>query len=344
MPDTCAFGIFKSNLLWSQEFPELPRDANIGFKDNPLLVAVVVSLIVLLVFAVLAFFIFKWVQRRRNKLKKEETKRLLLVRLNKNWSTVLKAKLVDGLSLMPDEWKSAIVPVHSETGKALKKQLIHMGNQIANTSTQRCGFQRGPRLLVLKAQLRELTNTKIAPFFASRSRMYVSYLVKGKKAAAATTEDLSAEAASVVKPPSNNLRLFRLNTQKIINGILPWPKNTTPLFQQVMYLLRELDNMFKASYKQRFGLRVMDDELAAYTEWIDSRLPQFMPLSDSFVLTQNTPYIFDLYRQAAEVHSYYNTVCERIARETKATWYPAPLKKLFRMLEKAEHVQGNGRQ
>merc|ERR1719174_3333606 len=77
-----------------------------------------------------------------------------------------------------------------------------------------------------------------------------------------------------------------------------------------------------------------------------SRLPELMPLHSpgSFALTQNTPYIFDLYRQAAEVHSYFNTVCERIARETKATWYPAPLKKLFRMLEKAEHVQGNGRQ
>jgi len=50
---------------------------------------------------------------------------------------------------------------------------------------------------------------------------------------------------------------------------------------------------------------------------------------------------FDLYCQAAQAHSYYNKVCRRIAKQTKAEWHPGPLKKMFRILEKAEHVQSD---
>ena len=81
----------------------------------------------------------------------------------------------------------------------------------------------------------------------------------------------------------------------------------------------------------------MDDEHKVYTDWMANQLPILLP--HSFVLTQNTSSLFELYSQAAKVHSYYNTVCKRIARETKAVWHAAPLKKIFRILEKAKHVQ-----
>merc|ERR1712032_674579 len=60
-----------------------------------------------------------------------------------------------------------------------------------------------------------------------------------------------------------------------------------------------------------------------------------------FVLTQNTPRLFELYRQAAGVHWYYNKVCKRIAKKVKATWHPSPLKKMFRILEKATYKKRN---
>ena len=103
-----------------------------------------------------------------------------------------------------------------------------------------------------------------------------------------------------------------------------------------MLLLRDLDNMFKASYNQRYDLRILHEEREAYAEWMKQQLPQLMP--KQIHLAQNTPHLFELYRQAAQVYSYYNQVCTRIAKQTNALWYPAPLKKIFRILEKAQHV------
>ena len=116
---------------------------------------------------------------------------------------------------------------------------------------------------------------------------------------------------------------------------IPWPENTTPLFRQIMFLLRDLDDLFKASYNQRFYLRIMDNEFQEWSDWISTEFPKLMP--SSVVLKQNTPCVFELYRQAAQLHSYYDHVFASIARATKAQWIPAPLKKIFRILEKADH-------
>merc|ERR1719198_2389712 len=87
---------------------------------------------------------------------------------------------------------------------------------------------------------------------------------------------------------------------------------------------------------------------------MENQLPQLMPkqvtltqstphlfelMPKQVTLTQSTPHLLELYRQAAKVQSYYNKVCARIAKQTKALWYPAPLKKIFRILEKAQHVR-----
>ena len=265
-----------------------------------------------MIIVVLAVLIYNWCQDRRKKLEKIKTKNLLLSRLKENWSTVLRDESVDGLSLMPEEWKSSIVPVHSETGEMLNTKLKYMAKQIQ-------GSQRRSRLLALRTQLRDFTDTQIAPFFASRHRLYKSCLL----------HDTNTQATAV----GPNTRMQPESSHG------PWPKNTKPLFRQVMFLLRELDNMFKASYNQRFDLRIMVDELTAYTEWMTNQLPRLMP--HDFVLTQNTPRLFELYRQAAGVHSYYNKVCKRIAKKVKATWHPSPLKKMFRILEKATYKKRN---
>merc|ERR1712025_1400850 len=118
----------------------------------------------------------------------------------------------------------------------------------------------------------------------------------------------------------------------VSDGIRPWPKNSNTLYRQIMYLLRELDNMFKASYNQRYDLRILQDERTTYIQWMTNQLPQLMP--HNFVLAQSTSHLFELYCQAAKVHSRYNRVCKSIAKEIKAEWYPAPLKKIFRILDK----------
>ena len=71
-------------------------------------------------------WIHRCCQDRRNRLEKIKLHNLLLSRLQKNWSTVLGDEYVDGLSLMPEEWKSGIVLVHSETGKMLNTKLKYM--------------------------------------------------------------------------------------------------------------------------------------------------------------------------------------------------------------------------
>ena len=105
---------------------------------------------------------------------------------------------------------------------------------------------------------------------------------------------------------------------------------------QVMRLLRHLDNLFEASYNQLFKLTVTNFGLTAWTTWVENELPKLMPYG--VVLAQNTPHVFQLYRQAAEVKSFYDQVFRRLARETNAEWQPSPLKKMFRILEKADQL------
>merc|ERR1719198_1027505 len=124
-------------------------------------------------------------------------------------------------------------------------------------------------------------------------------------------------------------------------GSLPWPQNSSPLYRQVMFLLRDLDNMFKKGYNQRWDLRIMEKDRTAYTDWMTHRLHESLNPTDKGAFKQNTSDFFDLYYQASQTHSYYNEVCKRIAKQTNAEWHPGPLKKMFRILEKAEHVQSD---
>ena len=270
-------------------------------------------------------------------MKAAREKQHLIARLEINWSELLDSEWVDRLSQMPKEWKSGIVPVRSKTGSALNKQLQLIAKRIILISTRPpcCGGQRRRALLVgLKNKLDELIDKEIAPFFASRDQMCRRYLTNFPKRASKSNKLPAKEV--------KNLRSRRgsrssRSKPRMSEGERSWPKNSNALFRQVMLLLRDLDNMFKASYNQRYDLRIVKEEREAYAEWMTNQLPKLMP--ETVVLTQNTPNLFDLYQQAAKVHSYYNTVCARIAKQTKALWYPASLKKIFRILEKAKHVK-----
>merc|ERR1712032_1331459 len=108
-----------------------------------------------------------------------KAKRLLLERLEKNWSELLKSEKVDRLSHMPEEWKSSIVPVLSKTGQALNKQLcklatnieieMHIEIEILSKSWQVYGGQH--RRLALKNKLNDLIAMEVDPFFESRNQM-----------------------------------------------------------------------------------------------------------------------------------------------------------------------------
>ena len=296
------------------------------------------ALLVLIFVFVSANFIARWYQRRRRRLKKEQETRHKLARLEHNWSEALRSERVDGLSHMPEEWKSAIVPVRSETGAALKDKLRLIGKQIVAISTGRwcCrGRSRPSCLLELKKTLRELMDKEVEPFFASRNDMYVAYLLNSKKSETRTKGD--EDTAVKISSPKTSPNIGGPRARAMSEGIRPWPINSNALFRQIMLLLRDLDNMFKASYNQRYDLRIKHEERTTYTEWMTQQLPQLLP--ENVVLKQNTSDLFEMYRQAAQVHSYYNDVCERIAKQTNAEWYPAPLKKIFRILEKAKLVR-----
>ena len=219
----------------------------------------------------------------------------------------MQAEGVDGLSHMPEEWQSAIVPRESKRGKKLHKQLTRMARQLEQLATT---GSHGRSLSNVKTALRNLMEKEIAAFFTSRYEMYESHLLA----------DASSRSDSVTTPQPSE-------------GRLPWPQKTSPLFKQIMFCLRDADNMFKASYNQRFRLRVLNSELSAWTEWVENQLPALMP--DGTILSQSTSHLSELYPQAARVHSYYNKVFKQLARETKAEWHPSKLKKPFRILEKA---------
>ena len=240
---------------------------------------------------------------------------------------LLASKRVNNLSHMPHEWKSGIVPRSSETGQELDMQLQYLARRIETIATQLpcCGGHERRSLLAVKASLYNVIDKKIAPFFASRDQMYRAYLLKD-----GSTGGKTAQPETPHEDSGARLMLFGPRTT-----FPKWPANITPLFKQVMYLLRDLDRMFEASYNQRFQLRVMPEELAAWTKWVTTELPKRMP--HGMILTQTTSDLFEVYREAAEVHAYYNAVLKRIAKETGAEWRPAPLKKIFRICEKAEH-------
>ena len=269
----------------------------------------------------------RWLENRQQILKELKAKRLLRERLVKNWTELLKSDWVGGLSHMPEDWKSGIVPVRSKTGEALNMQLQKLAKKIEIVSTNWHCYGGQRRRLALKSKLSNLMAMEVAPFFESRDQMYVSNLTT--KTTGAKTEGVEIKTAG---PTSRSKR-------RMTEGIRPWPEKSNALTRQIMFLLRELDNMFKASYNQRYDLRILQDERTAYQQWMENQLPQLMP--HKFVLAQNTSHIFELFCQAAKVHSYYNSVCKHIAKETKAEWHAAPLKKIFRILEKAEHVQLN---
>ena len=279
-------------------------------------------------------FIYRWCERRRRSLKAKREKQIQLARLEKNWSELLDSEWVDQLSHMPEEWKSGIVPVRSETGAKLNKQLQYIQKQIVVISTgpECCGGRRHARLLALENKLNELIDKAVAPFFALRSHLYCRDLENDPN-----SETTIKRGDSPAKNKRIRTRQSSRNKPRMSEGKRPWPKNSNMLFRQVMLLLRDLDNMFKASYNQRYDLRIMAEERTAYAEWMTNQLPQLIP--KNVVLSQSTPNLFELYCQAAKVHSYYNKVCARIAKQTKALWCPAPLKKIFRILEKAKHVQ-----
>ena len=305
-------------------------DSKIGLS------VIIVVLVVLFVGCLVTCFTYRSCERWRRKLEKAREKQHLLARLKKNWSELLDSEWVDDLSKMPEEWKSGIVPVRSETGAALNKQLQSIAKQIITISTrpQCCGgHRRHARLLSLKTKLQELIDKEIAPFFASRDDMYRRQLICVPKSGPSTKSDKK----SVTQKTTKRKRSRANQKERMSEGQRPWPTNSNELLRQIMLLLRDLDNMFKASYNQRYDLRILHEDRKAYAEWMEHQLPQLMP--EKIVMAQSTPHLFELYRQAAQVHSYYNTVCARIAKQTKALWYPAPLKKIFRILEKAKHVQ-----
>ena len=284
-----------------------------------------IAFLALAVLGYLAFLVYKFFKSKRKIWLKKREKSLLKERFNKNWSALLGSELVDGLSQMPEQWKSGIVPRSSRNGQELDREVQCLAKKIEEIATQCrcCGSQEKRSLLAVKVSFDNVLANKMVPFFASRDQMYTSLLLIDPSAEA-TAPSSSGKRSSV------RVVLFGPKA-----GFHHWPANTTKLFKQIMYLLRDLDNMFKASYNQRFNLRVMDDELAAWTEWVTYELPKQMP--EVVILTQTTSHLFELYREAAEVHAYFNDVFRKLAKQIGAGWHPAPLKNIFRIFEKAEH-------
>lgn len=275
--------------------------------------AVVVTLLAIAVVAISAVFLRRLCLHKRREMQKQQEKDEQISRLKENWKSLQHKPGVGNLSCMPKEWKTSIVPIYSVEGEELHERLTHMAKKIEILSTPgiRCRSQRRS-LETLKASFSNVMKDASA-FFASRYQMYKSRLL------------IDANPGATVNPE-------RVPSQ--FDDTIEWPDNTTPLFKQIMFLLRELDNMFKRSYDQRFEWRIPHEELAAWTDWVENKMPKLMP--KEIVLTQFTSELFDLYRQAAEVHSYYNTVFKNLAKKTGAKWCASPLKKIFRILEKAQ--------
>ena len=300
---------------------------------------VIIAFVALMFAVAVVFFIYNRYEHWHRKLERAKKHKLLYSRLQKNWSKLLTAEEVDGLSRMPEKWQSGIVPVRSETGAALSAHLQSIANKI---STRRCWGRRS-RLLALKKELNDYAKEHIEPFFAERDAMYISYLrEKGANTGMKSADGGPSNTITTDSKEINSENGASVNKHIDINpdGIQPWPTNSTRLCRQIMFLLRDLDNMFKKGYDQRWSLRIMEEHRTAYTEWMTHRLPQVLSAKTGF--KQDTSDVFDLYRQAVQAHSYYNKVCKRIAKQTKAEWHPGPLKKMFRILEKAEHVQLEG--
>jgi len=278
------------------------------------------SVAVILLIAKLLYRRFKALKKKNEK---ERADRELKARLDENWSTLLQSECVGSLSEMPEQWKSGIVPKYSDTGKKLDKELQRMAEQIKQNST-RCTC-RGTRADGLHDTLYKFLERDVAPFFAERDQMYTDYLLKHPSLKFKKSESKSGKA------------LLRRSRTMLIKD-LNWPENTTPLFQQVMYLQRDLDDMFKNSYNQRFMLRVMNANMATWNDWAMNDLPA-LRLAKSEDLKQNTSDLFELYSQAVDMKSYYDSVLKHIAKQAGAEWHPSPLKKIFRILEKAGRVK-----
>ena len=358
---------------------------------NALVVLLVVAGLLFIVFIV--FLVQKWYQARAKDLRAKLVKERILNGLNMNWSKLLNADGVDGLSLMPEDWKNAIVPKRSEAGRNLDDHLQYVSMQIQIISARRCYCSTRPRqraLSALKTSLREFIEKKVAPFFASRNQMYHDALLRNNDVSAdikqqPSLSDTSANAndrisdtattaavdsrgdrrsketvAQVDEAPATRAASQRDGSATEVTpappprdtaaagppdadlGELPptvpssaisWPENSSNLYRQIIQLLWYLDNLFKSSYDQIFTNQVSNLGLQDWDDWavnVNDLIP------DGVVLSQNTSQLFELYRQASEVHSYYDAFFSRLARETNAEWHPAGLKKIFRILEKAE--------
>ena len=312
------------------------------YSDTVLIVIVVVvasAFIFGLVVVPVVSYMFIWWKRRLRQKRKQKATTLLKARLMKNWSALLSSDYVNDLSYMPEEWKSGIVPCRSKAGQNLKSDLQKIAKQIKTVSTRRwCCGSRTEEERKLKISMEYVMQEKVAGFFAARDEMYKLYLLEDAKLKGKNTQ---SSATTKAKGPASKSMSVESNAKGTTASLQPnrdlesWPENTTPLFQQIMFLLRDLDDMFRASYNQRFNLRIMDNEMQEWTDWTQNEFPKMMP--EEVVLKQNIADVYDLYQQAAQVHSHYNNVFASVAKATKALWIPAPLKQIFRILEKAGH-------
>ena len=196
---------------------------------------VVIPLIVVGIFC----FLKHKVKKRKKRIRLHSERARLLELLEKNWQNSLSAKGVNGLGMMPEEWKSAIIPKKSVQGAELNERLVTFAEQIRHTAP-------GKRS-ELRNQFQQFIAQEVAPFFASRVEMYTSLLAPHAKSAPTTEVDENCV----------------------------WTPNTSPLFRQIMSLLYDLDNMFKRSYQQRFDLRVVG-EMGKWNQWALYQTP--MPL------------------------------------------------------------------
>ena len=271
----------------------------------------VASIILIVVAVVLVAREMKATAGRRQEMRQQkEREEKMYERLKINWSNSLKGFGVGGLSHMPPEWRtdddySGIVPKFSEGGHEIDKKLKEVSVEIMKLSSRK----GHGTVSALKQNLCDFMDREVTEFFTRRDEMYRRFLLH--------------DGPHTIEPS-----LFKYK--------VPWPENTTPLFRQIMFLITTLDSMFKNSYGQRFKLCVEHTGMPAWTAWVKTELPKLMP--HDTVLTQTTSHIFDLYLQAAEVHSHYIAFFERLAEETKATWKAGTgsksLKNMFRALEK----------
>ena len=273
------------------------------------MVPILVALPVFIALAFLVYFVSKACTTMRIKLQKQREEALLICRLRRYWLNLRQRHGEDRLSRMPDEWRSSILSIENGTGKQLHTQLTDISKKIEGLASKwPCCRPRGREL---KKSLSKYLDDEVEPFFAQLHKMHKECLLR----------DPEGEAGE----------------RHTANGVV-FPENTTELFKEIMLLVRDLDNLFKASYNQRFALRVTHLGLPAWNEWVANELPKLIP-NPRRAIKQNTSRLFELYFQAAEVHSYYNSVFKRLAKQTKAEWYPSPLKKIFRILEKAEQLR-----